>query len=233
MSNNRTGYVHFINKKEGRGKRGPYTLYSMLMADMGTMKVRENEWISLGFKEPPFTKGDCIKIEVKEENGRVDYIDGTVKYNKKAPEYKPEQTNSTGGSKKAPTISELFGEIGGFHTEDDIKRISMNSAQADAINLLATLTANDALPITKAKSKDGVAKRYEEVMAILDKLTVRLFYDRATCRLLETVQDEAEFDTSAPEDQQLPENDSDFKDEFEDEGEWNTVDQGDSQDEFK
>ena len=94
-----------------------------------------------------------------------------------------------------------------YNTEDDIRRISMTSASSRAIELVGVLLENDCLPLSAANSKAAKGKRYDEAMAYVDKLTVRLFNDSISTRLLDNVQDEGEVDVKA--EGELPDDASD------------------------
>lgn len=61
----------------------------------------------------------------------------------------------------------------------------------------ALLLEHDGIPMTKASNKAGEAKRFEEIVAVIDKLTVKFYRDAETGRLLETVADMGVVDTSA------------------------------------
>jgi hypothetical protein len=58
-----------------------------------------------------------------------------------------------------------------------------------AIDLVFRLLDANALAVTTADSKAGKAKRNAEIMAMIDKYTVRFFHDGATDRVLKNVED--------------------------------------------
>ena len=101
------------------------------------------------------------------------------------------------------SVSALFGNIGGYFSEDDVRRITFAAARGDAVRLVTALLSEKALPMSTANTKAGVAKRYDEITAMVDKLTVKLFYDTATGRTLESIEDEgklAALEAELPED---------------------------------
>jgi len=60
-----------------------------------------------------------------------------------------------------------------------------------------------------AESKPGVAKRFDEILAAVDKLTVQYFNDTMTLRRLQTVADTPPTEGQLSEHQKLPD-DSDI-----------------------
>jgi hypothetical protein len=197
------GFVKKINSKEGRAKSGkPYTLWSAkLENEDGT---EQDNWISFGFDKPEIKEGDYVKITT-EQDGKYLRVTETKRL-KNAP---------ARSNKAAPSAS-------GGHVSSTQTSIHYQSARKDAIEALALLIEASALPLTKDTAKAGQAKRYEEVMALIDKLTVRFFHDAETHRLLTTVVDEGAVEADAG---SLPE-DSDDEDESAEE-----ADEGDDEEE--
>ena len=76
-------------------------------------------------------------------------------------------------------------------------RIQYQSSRKDALEFLNILIQSDALPVTAAQNKASKAKRFEEIEAILDKLTVRFYHDVETLRVLSRVQDSDADDATA------------------------------------
>lgn len=205
-------FVEKINSKSGTNRNGkPYTLYSMKLADKDGNELPG--WYQLGFDKPVCKEGDYVKLEATPKGNNFDVVKGTVQVSKNPPAKAPTQRSSGGGGGGTPAktkTSDLFGEIGGYNTEDDIRRMSYSAARHDAVAAVAALLQFDALPMSAAKSKAGQADRFESVTAAIDKLTVQFFFDAATGRKLETVADNAPdtgFDAPLPEDEFLDEGD--------------------------
>lgn len=75
--------------------------------------------------------------------------------------------------------------------------IVLQHSQEMALRAISVLLEHDGLPLTKASNKAGEAKRFDEIVAAIDKLTVKYYRDAETGRLLETVADMGVVDTSA------------------------------------
>lgn len=182
MSQEFKGFVARINKKEGRGKKGPWTLYSAkLEKEDGT---EYDEWLSLGFDAPKFKEGDYVKLTAeKDDRGYLKVSDAKVSKN---PPARAKKGGSSGGA------SGSTGGGGDFNRQtnpEDAKRMTYANARTAAIELTDLLLRQEALPITGAKTKAAEAKRFDEIVAAVDKLTVKFFNDGISLRLLETVAD--------------------------------------------
>jgi hypothetical protein len=175
VSNIYTGFIAKISYKEGEGKRGKWRLYSAKVEkEDGT---EYDDWISFGFDKPDVKEGDYVKITTEED---------AKGYQKVSKVEKPKNAPSKGGAQAASGASAHVAAPSGGKE----RSIHYQSARKDAIAVLDLLISQDALPITKAKEKAGQAKRYEEMIDLVDKLTVRYFHDTETQRILETVADE-------------------------------------------
>lgn len=166
------GFIAKINSKQGKSASGrPYTLWSIkLENEDGT---EQEKWLSAGFDKPEANEGDYVEITA-EENAKG-YLDvKSIKHLKNPP------AKVVAGGTKAPNT----------HVSTTQTSIHFQSARNAAIAVLGILVAKDALPISAAKTKAGEAARYEEIMALVDKLTVRYFIDAETHRILESVADE-------------------------------------------
>lgn len=172
------GYVKKVNTKEGTGKRGKWVLYSgIIEQDDGT----ESGWISFGFDKPPFSEGSYIQLEVEKTERGLNYVSGT--YKALDPPSKPAApvagaSTVSGGSGAAKT---------GYVDRND--SIVYQSSRKDAIALIGLLLEHDALPMSASTAKAGQAKRFEEISAYVDKITVQYFNDVGSLRLLSTVVD--------------------------------------------
>ena len=191
------GTVDKLYVREGPSKRGPWKAVSFKL--LGHF---QGTFFKAGFLDKgesvPVKEGDYITFEGTPDGDAVNVDRKTIKVGE-APADAPApapvaKAKPQTGNQKA---SEMFGTIGGYNTEDDIRRISMTSASSRAIELVGVLLENDCLPLSAANSKAAKGKRYDEAMAYVDKLTVRLFNDSISTRLLDNVQDEGEVDVKA------------------------------------
>ena len=182
MSNVYQGFISKISTKTGAGKRGPWTLYSgKIEKEDGT---EYDDWISFGFDKPNAVEGDYVKVTTEADNKGYQKVTSLEKL-KNAPA-------KSGKGAASGKNSDVAAPSGAKE-----RSIHYQSARKDAIEVLRTLMQVDALPLSSAKTKAGETKRYEEIMALVDKLTVRYFHDTETQRILDTVADEgAEVDGS-------------------------------------
>lgn len=194
-------FVEKLSSKSGTNRLGrPYTLHSMKLqsADGNVLEG----WFQLGFNAPTFREGDYVKLEAKPKGANFEVVEGSVKVSKNPPA-KPaspvsgnsgpvaSSSGSGGYTPRAANVktSELFGDIGGYNTEDDIRRMSYSAARSDALKAVELLLANDGLKLVKADSKAGSQARFDLITEAIDKLTVEFFFDAATGRKLEAVAD--------------------------------------------
>jgi hypothetical protein len=169
------GFIVKVSYKEGEGKRGKWRLYSAKMEkEDGT---EYDSWISFGFDKPDIKEGDYVKITT--EKDAKGYEKATkIEQLKNAP--------AKGGNTPAQGTSPNVEAPSGTRQVS----IEYQSSRKDAIEMLRCLIQMDALPITSAKTKAGEAKRYEELMALVDKLTVRYYNDVKSQRIFDSVADE-------------------------------------------
>lgn len=186
------GFIAKISVKEGYSKRGPWKLYSIkLEKEDGT---EFEKWLSAGFDAPKVREGDYVTVEYHEnDKGYLD-ID-SIKSVKNAP--------ARGGSSNTGSGGKAAGSGVGQTTQQSIHYQSSRNA---AIQVLEILQQNNALPLSQAKTKAGDVKRYEEIMALVDKLTVRFYNDVETLRVLKVVADEGAVASDVGE---LPEDEDD------------------------
>lgn len=203
------GFVEKLFVKSGQSARGPWTAYSIkLQRASGEVDPR---FYQFGFDKPGFNEGDFVQFEAEiKDDKAASFIKGTGSKPKNAPAKPAKPAAAQGGSgggysgpkgggggykPRAPLESKLFGQIGGNNTEDDIRRMSYTAARSAAVELVLGLLEHEALPMTAAKTKAGEAKRYDEIVAAVDKLTVKFFFDAAGGRLLTSVADEGTKET--------------------------------------
>lgn len=175
------GSVVKIAEKSGRNRRGPWTRYSFITEENG----QESGWVGFGFEAPPFKEGDYIEYETEEDDqGRVQYKKGTGRIIPKpaaAPRAEP----------ASPTAAAACNSQSSGPSSYDARQqqIVLQHSQEMAIHAVAVLLKHDSLPTTGAKTKAGEAKRFEEIIAAVDKLTVKFYNDVVTGRLLYNVPD--------------------------------------------
>lgn len=162
---NFTGFIAKIGIKTGTSKRGAWKLYSIKIDG-------QDEWISAGFDAPPCKEGDYVSIEA-EQNDKGYWDAKSIKQVKNAP---AKEAAAVSGPALAKTSTQTS--------------IHYQSARKDAIALIELLLTHKALPMSASATAAGTAKRYEEITALIDKLTVRYFNDAETHRILEDVTDE-------------------------------------------
>jgi hypothetical protein len=203
------GFVRRVFVKDGTGRNGkPYQLFSFKIA---TPEGKEDPtWYQLGFTAPnvkadfdqaanKYTDGGSyVKFSGEPAaDGKSFKVDETsIKRLKNPPARQAVQApagggkgGKSGGGGPKEKDSALFGKIGGYNTEDDVRRMSYSSARGDAVAVVELLLANDGLAITGAKTKAGQAKRFDEIVAAIDKLTIKYFFDNASGRQLTLVAD--------------------------------------------
>src|SRR5579859_2462418 len=167
------GYVKKVNTKDGKGKRGPWTLYSCIIEqDDGT----ESGWISCGFEKPPFAEGSYISLETSKDGNYTNYVEGSAKV------LSPPVKATPAASSAAPAERK-----GAYVDRND--SIVYQSSRKDALSLVALLLEHDGLPLSTATAKSGIAKRYEEIKAFVDNVTIEYYFDVQTGRTIQQVVD--------------------------------------------
>ncbi len=205
-----TGFVQRIGHKQSQpGAKRAWNLYSVLLEkEDGTT----HPWISLGFMdEPPKIKeGDYITLQAdNDDQNRLVFVKGTSSKPKNPPARAAKKPaaqgggGSNGGGYRGKGGSGYSGGnkfdgtgIQNRSNPEDVKRMSYANARDHALVLLNILLENKALPLTGAAGKAGEAKRFDEIKAAADKLTVELFNDGMTLRKLETVSDAGKVDVA-------------------------------------
>lgn len=187
MTDKIVGFLEETETKDGKTKRGkPWTLYKGRV---------DGKWVNFGFDRPPCKKGDYVTITTEPDGENYKITSITVgEPPARQPEPARNQASSPGTGMAGQTQASIH----------------YQSARKDALTLIEVLIAQDALPITAAKTAAGKAKRFEEIMALVDKLTVQYFYDVHTLRNLDRVADagaDGPAPGSLPEDEQESEAD--------------------------
>lgn len=176
------GFVKVLTEKSGTSPRGKaWTRYSFKVEGEDG---NESDWITFGFNRPPFKKGDFIEFDfTTDDRGYKQVTEGTGRVIKDPPKQAAAQPSR---SVAQPVSADAAVSTGGV---DRQTAITLQHSQEMAISTVALLLANDALPVTGAKGKSAEAKRFEEIVASIDKLTVKFHNDVATGRLLTAVAD--------------------------------------------
>lgn len=182
MSQTFKGFVGRINEKTGRGKRGPWSLYSTKLQD--ERGEDSTDWLSFGFDKPNVSEGDYVKVTVdKDDNGYDKVVE--VKKLKNPPA-------RTAAESKAAASSGSTNSADGPSKQSSIHYQNSRTAAIQAVSLLIEA---DALELPKAGTKPSQAKRFAVIVAAIDKLTVQYFNDLESMRLLATVADAGVIDT--------------------------------------
>ena len=215
-----TAFVAKLSTKSGQSGRGPWTAYSMKLQNKDGTELPG--WYQCGFSAPPCKEGDYIKLEATAKGSNWTVTEGSIRVSKNPPAAPPPAKGGnasgsySGGKGATVKKSDLFGEIGGYNTEDDIRRMSYSAARSDAIKVAGLLAEKGFIPFVKADAKAGKAKNFDLLVATIDKLTVEFFFDAATGRKLETVADPV---APVKEEEPLPdvpENEAGLEDGFDD-----------------
>jgi len=168
-----SGYVRKINTKQGVGKRGPWTLYSVKLTNEDGSAERE-PWYSAGFTLPAFAEGDYIAVSVT-PGKKEGYFDLDARSVRKATP--PAKQEAKQQASAAPAAAKM-------PATDKDNRIAYQAARNAAIELVDLQIRSGGLPLPK-KAPDI----YAVVRAAVDKETVQFFNDVTSMRLLETVAD--------------------------------------------
>lgn len=181
MSQTYTGYLDATDMKSGKSKSGrAWTMYKGAVG---------GKWVSFGFDQPKVAKGDYVEIVTEMEND-FEVVKSARKIDPPAA--------GTASSAHGPVVTVPY-------IDKRQASIVYQSSRKDALEFVNLLIAQDALPVSSAKTSAGKAKRYEEILALVDKLTVQFFYDVETLRNLDRVVDagaEGPAPASLPEDAQ-------------------------------
>lgn len=185
MSTKAEGFITKLFTKEGQGGKGPWALDNLLISDA---EGEELGWFGLGFRDkagvpPKVSEGDYILFEWEADGQYRNIVKGSA--TKRAADKAPERT--------APAASQRAS--GGAQSTQ--ANIHYQNSRTAAIELVGLLLEHDGLPITTNKAKAGQPKRFDEITAAVDQMTVKLYNDLDTFRLFETVADTGTIDTSA------------------------------------
>jgi len=194
-----TGDIAVLIAKKVDGRNGPITAYSAKITKPSGEEYAE--WVGFGFKKPICEKGDNVKIAAKQENGYWKAVDVEITAKGEDQEAgEPEQaepvSGASGSKASAASSAPAVSSSSSKKTTVD-QRIGYQNSRTAALQLAGLLLANKAVPLVATAGKAGDAKRFEEVTALVDKLTVKLFHDLETFRLIADVEDAYEAPGSA------------------------------------
>lgn len=187
-----TGELTFMLKKKVDGRNGPITAYSAKITKPDGEEYEE--WVGFGFKKPECEQGDHVVITAKQEKGFWKAVD--VEVTQKAEESEEQTPDSDSESGKSGTkgrsVQSARPESStstGTKSTATSKQIHYQNSRTAALALADLLLKHKAAPLSAKAGKGGEAERFEEVTALVDKLTVKLFHDLETFRLVKDIED--------------------------------------------
>jgi hypothetical protein len=177
-----TGYIGKVFTRPGIGPRGPYASDNILL------KSAEGEdigWFGVGFRKnvnvaPNISEGQHVTFKFQEDQKGFKNVDGPI-------ETVAEPVAQPATAAAAPAGKPAMNSNPGMN---------YGNARTTAAAVVKTLLEHDALPITKTAGKANQAVRYETVIAAIDKLTVKYYFDGDAYRLLDLLPDEGLVDVS-------------------------------------
>lgn len=184
------GEIAVLTARKVDGRNGPITAYSAKVIKPDGEEY--DEWVGFGFKKPICEKGDSVKISAIKEKGFWKAVDVEVTEQAGQEAGEPEQAEPVSGpsgskDKGASSVPVASSSVSKKTTVD--QRIGYQNSRTAALQLAGLLLTNKAVPLVATAGKAGDAKRFEEVTALVDKLTVKLFHDLETFRLINDVED--------------------------------------------
>lgn len=166
-----TAFIKKLSSHNGVGKTGkPWTAYSLKLSDVDGNELEP--WFQCGFKAPtfagnPLKEGDYVRLngEVNAKGAVAVDLD-SIKVSKNPP------------ARAAEAVADKPKSGGGSYNSD-VQRAdrAYHAARGTAVDLISVLLEQNSLPVAAAQGKAGKAKRYNEILAFLDKLTVQFFRD--------------------------------------------------------
>lgn len=171
------GFVKKLNSKDGKSKKPPYRGYTVWSMIMENQDGSESGWISLGFERPSFDEGQWANYSTELKGKGLDL----VTFDRAEAPAIPGSVSPPAGSTAAPAPAR------GYVDRQD--SIVYQSSRKDALALVALLLEHNALPMSTSAAKAGVATRYDEITAFVDKLTVEYTNDVQSLRVLSEVVD--------------------------------------------
>jgi hypothetical protein len=201
------GFVARISEKSGNGQRGPWTAYSARIEKADGTEYPH--WFQFGFTRPDLKDGDYVRFDAVEKDAKTATADPkSIKHGKNPPARAPKAEaprsggKSWGGGGYKPQGPREGKGINDRTNPVDSARIAYQNARMASVEVVRLLIEAKALPLSKADTKAGEAKRFDEVMAAVNKLTVQLYNDMgepsaANFRLLAEVADGGDVEGSS------------------------------------
>lgn len=199
-----TGELTFLFKKKVDGRSGPITAYSGKITKPDGEEYED--WVSFGFKKPECEQGDHVEILTVKEKGFWQAKDVTItqKGDQGEEDDQPTPDKDSGSGKSGTRASHASSgrqaspsSSTGTKSTATSKQIHYQNSRTAALGLADLLLKHKAVPLTAAATKSGEAARFEEVTALVDKLTVKLFHDLETFRLVNDIEDAYEAPAAA------------------------------------
>jgi hypothetical protein len=178
-----TGELVRLNSREVQGRNGPVTAYSGKICKPDGEEYEE--WVGFGFKKPACRQGDSVVISAKKENGFWKTVD--VEVTEKAGE--PDSASGDNGSSRPAKESVQAASPSKNGSRQTQQNIHYQNSRSAALELTGLLLLNKAVPLSATVGKSGEAKRFAEITALVDKLTVSYFHDLETFRLINDIED--------------------------------------------
>jgi hypothetical protein len=179
-----TGEISVLFTKKVDGRNGPITAYSAKITQPNGEEYED--WVGFGFKRPDFDKGDSVVITAKKEKGFWKAVDVEVTARASSDHGSSGTATTQSSGASDPQASSPSSGPNKDH------RIQYQHSQEMAIRLAELLIQTKAVPLTGTAGKAGEAARFEEVTALVRKLTVELDNDVTTGRLLADIEDSYE-----------------------------------------
>lgn len=174
------GYVVKALRKDGTTKQHGKAWFKFnikVTQDDG----QESPWISFPFnKACPFAEGQYVSFDTTlDEKGYHNLVEGSGAF--------PTPPAKAAVAAAVPNSPAKGSTSSGY--QDRNPQIVYQSSRKDALEFVQIALANDALPLLGTKGKAAEAKRFEEVLDYVNKLTVQFYNDVTTLRLLESIPD--------------------------------------------
>lgn len=186
-----TGTLVLLNVKKGVGKRGPWKAYSGKVEKANGEEY--DEWVSFGFEKPECAQGDEVVIVTKKEDGYWKAQEVTVTKAADQEEDSDDDSESgDSGTEETPNSDESDQQESSpskSKKRSSQTNIHYQNSRTAAIELADLLLKHKAVPLSATAGKAGEAKRFEEVTALVNKLTVIFFHDLESFRLVNDIED--------------------------------------------
>ena len=145
------GYLDKIGQKQGMGRNGPYTSYSINVG---------GQWYNCGFKPPAANEGDYIQFDLVQK-GQYTNAQNIAVSPQQAAQAAPQQQQQ-GVINKAPA--------GPLPVNKKDVSIHYQSCRKDAINIVSTLLDHEALALPAKK-----ADKMDAALAVVEELTNQFY----------------------------------------------------------